>query len=856
MASRSRSAVKNRRERGVRKAGSGKVTVAVGLLMVFATLGIVAFVTPFVLAGAAYAYAADALSKINFTSHEATFQTSRIYDRTGKLLYEFVDPLAGKRTQVPLNQIPESLRDATISIEDKNFYTNPGFDVPALARAAYDDLTNHGIVSGASTITQQLVKRVYLSPEQTWQRKLQEISIAYTLSKEKSKDEILEMYLNQIYYGNQSYGIEAAAESYFGKTALKLDLAESAMLAGIPQSPSDYDPIQNRTLAKTRQLEVLNAMVNQGYISEQQAADAYTEDLKFASQRTDIQAPHFVFYVRDYLEKKYGPRYLYEAGLTITTTLDLNMQNKAQQIIQDQLAKIPKDKNVNNGSLVALDPHTGQILTMVGSRDYDQNFPDGTMDGKFNAATGSLQPGSSWKIFEYGADFLKGKTPASIVDDSRITNEFPNFDGTFYRPENYDKKYHGRLTYRVALDNSLNVPAVKVLKDAGIHETLQLAHSMGIGSINDESQVGLSLALGADEVSPLDLTSAYGTLADAGQHVAPTPILKITDASGKVVEQFQTPAASQAMKPEYAYLLTSILSDDASRCTPQACEFGRHSVLELPDRPAAAKTGTTEEFRANWTVGYTPDLAVGVWVGNSNHQPMRNVIGIDGAGPIWHDFMMFANQGKPAASFTKPPNITSLKISSITGLLPNAGEPSYDEVFVKGTEPKQRSTFQPAPSATLTRDQAIASATAVSAYATAAAEGTPLPSGVSLTPPAIPAEPVSSASPAASGTPGAGGTPRASASPAASETAGPRGTPTVLRSAGAAPAARATVPSLMGLPQTQAEAIVHASGLALAGVSFSNPPGTTFPVGTVVSQNPAAGTQVDANTPVSLVVRR
>src|SRR5581483_5702953 len=231
---------------------------------------------------------------------------------------------------------------------------------------------------------------------------------------------ILEMYLNQIYYGNQSYGIEAAAESYFGKTAKNLDLAEAAMLAGIPQSPSDYDPIQNRQLAKSRQLEVLNAMVNQGYISEQQAAQAYSEDLKFASQRTDIQAPHFVFYVRDYLEKKYGPRFLYEAGLTITTTLDLDLQNKAQQIIQDQLAKLPKDKNVNNGALVALDPQTGQILAMVGSRDYNENFPDGTMDGKFNAATALLQPGSSWKVFEYAADFLKGKTPASLVDDTKV----------------------------------------------------------------------------------------------------------------------------------------------------------------------------------------------------------------------------------------------------------------------------------------------------------------------------------------------------------------------------------------------------------------------------------------------------
>src|SRR5581483_10784583 len=454
-------------------------------------LGVLAFATPFVAAFAAYAYASDALAKLNFTSHEATFQTSRIYDRNGKLLYEFVDPLAGHRTEIPLAQVPESLKNATIAIEDKNFCTNPGFDVSGIIRAAYDDLTTGQIVGGGSTITQQLVKKVYLTPEQSIRRKLQEVAIAYTLSKEKSKDQILEMYLNQIYYGNQAYGIEAAAESYFGKTAIKLDLAESAMLAGLPQSPSQYDPLQNPKTAKVRQLEVLNAMVAQSYITEQQAIDAYNENLQFASQRTDIQAPHFVFYVRDYLEQKYGSRFLYTGGLSITTTLDLNLQNQAQQIVQQQLAKLPKDKNVNNGAVIALDPRTGQILAMVGSRDYNQNLPNGTMDGKFNAATAkNLQPGSSWKPFEYEANYLKGKTPASTVVDTKVGNEFPNFDGSFYRPENYDKKYHGTITYRKALGNSLNIPAVKVLKDAGIHETLQLAHSMGISTINDESQVG------------------------------------------------------------------------------------------------------------------------------------------------------------------------------------------------------------------------------------------------------------------------------------------------------------------------------------------------------------------------------
>src|SRR5581483_3207740 len=682
-----------RRRRLARKRGQNVPAAGVALVVAGSFLVAVALTIPLLLVTAARLYAADAIKQLTFTSHAATFQTSRVTDRNGKLLYEFVDPQAGKRTEVPLAQIPKNLRDATVAIEDKNFYTNPGFDVRALLRAAYDDLTKGEIVSGASTITQQLVKTVYLKPEQTWQRKLREVAIAFVLSKQKSKDEILEMYLNQIYYGNQSYGVEAAAESYFGKTALKLDLAESAMLAGLPQSPSDYNPLQNAPAARARQLEVLRAMLSQGYITPQQEQDAAAEELHFASQRSDILAPHFVFYVRDLLEKQYGPRFLYEGGLTIKTTLDLDLQNKAQQIVQDQLAKVPADKNLNNAAVVVLDPRSGQILAMVGSRDYNQDFPNGTMNGKFNAATGLLQPGSAWKPIEYEADFLKGKTPATIVDDAKIGNDFPDGSGGFYRPENYDKKYHGRVTYRTALGNSLNVPAVKVLKDAGIHETLQLAHNLGISTIPDDNQAGFSLALGTREVTPLELTAAYGVFANGGQRVPSTPVLSITDGSGKVIQEFKQPQPVQVVQPEYAYLITSILSDDNAR----AIEFGRHSVLELPGRPAAVKTGTSDEFRANWTIGYTPDAVVGVWAGNSNHQPMRNVIGIDGAGPIWHDVMLATLGAIPVHDFAKPPNIVSVNESAPTGLLPNPGEPSYDEVFVKGTEPHARSTVSPQP---------------------------------------------------------------------------------------------------------------------------------------------------------------
>jgi 1A family penicillin-binding protein len=660
--------------------------VAAGLFVVLATVA--AFTAPFVGGVMAAAKAADAVGSVQVQPHAATFQTTRMYDRNGKLLYEFVDPQTGRRTAVPLSQIPETVRSATIAIEDHNFYTNPGFDVTGLMRAAYDDLTNRQIVQGGSSITQQLVKNVYLSPEVSWQRKIQEILIAYTLTKQMSKDQILEDYLNQIYYGDRAYGIEAAAEVYFGTTAMKLDLAQASMLAGLPQSPSQYDPIHNLKSAKARQLQVLNQMVDQGYITPDQAAGAYDEPLKFAPQGIDIQAPHFVFWVRDYLEQKYGPNFLYGSGLTIKTTIDLDLNNKAQQIVSDDLAKVPADKNLNNAALVAVDPRSGQVLAMVGSRDYNTDFPNGTMDGKFNAATAPLQPGSSFKPFAYVTDLMKGRTPATMVLDADLGHTFPDGEGKWYQPHNYDGKFHGWMTLRSALANSINVPAVKVLADAGVDPTLATAHALGITTIQDRAALGLglSLVLGAGEVLPVDMASAYGVFATGGVRYPLNPILSITDSSGKVIEQFQQPKPVQVLPPEYAYLITSILSDDNAR----SLEFGAHSALYLPDRPAAVKTGTTDQFRANWTIGYTPSLSVAVWAGNSNHSPMNNVIGIDGAGPIWHDFMEAALEGQPAQPFPVPPNIVVQCVPPPFGMPasepPAAPSRCQHEVFVKGTE--------------------------------------------------------------------------------------------------------------------------------------------------------------------------
>jgi len=674
---------RRQRERAAQPTIAKPLVIVLSTGMFLAMAMIAAFMVPFMGGVIAAAKAAAALGSIDVQPHAAKFETTRLYDRNGTLLYEFIDPRAGRRTAINLADVPESIIDATIAVEDKNFYSNPGFDVPGLVRAAYDNLANHKIVEGGSSITQQLVKQVYLTPEVSFERKLKEIVIAFTLSRNKSKDQILEMYLNQIYYGNQAYGVEAAAEAYFDKKVQQLDLAEAAMLAGLPQAPSEYDPLTNYKAAKRRQLNVLNLMLDQGYITPNQAAGAYDEPLHFAKPGVDIKAPHWVFYVRDYLEKKYGPNYVYGSGLNIITTLDLDLTQKAQQIIQQDLAKIPPQKNVNDAALVAVDPRTGQILAMVGSRDYNQAFPNGTMDGHYNAATSPLQPGSSFKPFVYVTDFMKGRTPVTMVLDAALGSTFRD-GNSFFNPQNYDRKFHGWMPLRYALANSINVPAVKVLADAGVDQSLATAHAMGITTLNDRARYGLGLALvlGAGEVLPVDMASAYGVFATGGERNPPTPILRITDGSGKVVEQFQQPKPQQVLKPEYAYLITSILSDDHAR----EMEFGPHSVLWLGDRPVAVKTGTTDEFRANWTIGYTPSLSVAVWAGNSNHAPMNNIIGIDGAGPIWHDFMEYALRNTPPQPFSVPPNIVDTCVPTNQGMPPGGSQRCWHEVFVKGTE--------------------------------------------------------------------------------------------------------------------------------------------------------------------------
>jgi 1A family penicillin-binding protein len=606
--------------------------------------------------------------------------STRIYDRQGHLLYQMLGP-GGDRVIVPLSQIPPALRQATIAIEDNSFYHNPGIDPGAILRSLLLDVQQGRPAYGGSTITQQLVRTILLSPREreqdTLARKLHEAALALQLTLRLSKDQILALYLNNVYYGNLSYGVQAAAENYFGRPVSGLDLAQCALLAGLPQAPSRYDPVIAPQAALARRHAVLAVLRRDGYITEGQAQLANAEPLDLASPATGMLAPHFVFYVISQLEQRYGRTMLEEGGLQVTTSLDLSLQQQAEEEVRLHVARLRADHNVHDGALVAMDPQTGQVLAMVGSAD----FNDPAIDGEVNVALAPRQPGSAIKPFTYAAAFARGYTPATVVDDAPAA--FPTKDGQPFIPQNYDLQFHGLVTLRTALANSYNIPAVKVLQYVGIPAMLQVAHAAGITTMNQVDRYGLALTLGGGEVRLLDLTDAYGTLADAGVHHDPVSILKVTNAQGKVLQQWRPSAGRQAITPQIAYLLTSILSDNTARLPA----FGVDSPLQL-DRPAAVKTGTTTDFRDNWTVGYTPNLVTGVWVGNANNDAMRDVTGVSGAAPIWHDFMEDALSQSPAQNFVRPPGIVTETICPGTGFPPDAACPQhFSEVFIAGTQP-------------------------------------------------------------------------------------------------------------------------------------------------------------------------
>jgi len=634
-------------------------------------------------------------------THQTTFVSSKILDREGHLLYEVIDPQGGRRTYVPLGEISPYLILATVATEDRNFYTHPGFDPIAIVRAVYYNLSERRVVSGASTIPQQLARNLLLSPEERVQetlwRKIKEAVLAAELTRVYPKDIILEIYLNENNYGSLAYGVQAAAETYFGVDAADLTLAQASFLAGLPQSPATYDPFAGGLAAAlARQEDVLALMVEDGYVGHTEAALAATQmrEYEFEAPQLDFTAaPHFVVYVRQTVEALFGPETLYRGtGLRITTTLDPRLQEQAEQAVREGVAALA-DHDATNGALVALDPATGHILALVGSTD----FNDEEIDGQVNVALRCRQPGSSIKPLTYVAAFERGWTPATLMWDLRT--EFPDGANPPYVPVNYDGEYHGPLLLRDALANSYNVPAVEALQFVGVDGLLEMATRLGVESLGHPElhcpeypyegppAYGLALTLGGGEVKLLEMTGAFAVFANGGVRVPPTPILRIEDSRGNVLVDNSAPTGEVAISPQHAYLITTILADTEARCDAFACP----SVLEL-SRPAAAKTGTTDDFRDALTIGYTPDLVTGVWVGNSDNSPMLNLPGVRGAGPIWHNFMEAAHANLPVRDFVRPPGIVEHEICADSGARPTEYCPHRRvEVFAEHQPPLDES---------------------------------------------------------------------------------------------------------------------------------------------------------------------
>lgn len=604
-------------------------------------------------------------------------QTTKILDRNGKLLAEIYSNQ--NRTVIPLSDVPVSLRQATLAIEDKNFYKHPGFDIPSIVRAFRETVTRNN-TQGGSTITQQLIKSSMLTPEQSLSRKAKEIVLAFWAEHIYTKDQILEMYFNQVPYGGTAWGIEAASETYFNKPVKKLSLAESAFLAGLTSAPSFYSPYGNHPNAwKGRQKEVLKRMVATGAISQKQADKAAKEPLHFRQQQTALHAPHFVTYVRELLTAKYGYAAVEKGGLSITTSLDLSKQEMAEKHVAEEVAKSAY-LNFTNGAALITDPKNGDILAMVGSHDFsDEN------GGNVNLATSQRQPGSSIKVVAYAAALQRGMTAATVFDDVPVS--YPDGDNT-YAPVNYDGKFHGRVPLRNALANSYNIPAVKILDQIGVPAMVSLGKKMGISSWGDASQYGLSLVLGAGEVTMTDMAEVYGTFANGGVHRELDPILKIADAKGSVLQEKKALPGKQVLDKGVAFIMSDILADNNAR----SAAFGPNSVLTIPGKTVSVKTGTTDNKRDNWTDGFTKDYVVIVWVGNNDNQPMSPTLasGITGAAPIWHNIMTDLLAKKPDSKPSQPAEVVKKWCYG------------KDEYFLKGTESSVNCGVLPPPTGAYT----------------------------------------------------------------------------------------------------------------------------------------------------------
>ncbi len=619
--------------------------------------------------------------------------STEVLDRHGRLLYEIIPQGGGRHSAVPLDQIARCMVEATVATEDARFYEHPGFDPMAIARALWANLTGGEVVSGASTITQQVVRNLLLDPDdRSLRRKLREVVLAVELTAFRSRDDIMELYLNQSYYGNLAYGVEAAARTYFGKSAAELDLAECAMLAGLPQAPAMYDPLSNPEAARERQRVVLDLMVRRGFISQEEADMAAEEPLRFAADPFPIRAPHFVMAVWAELEERFREE-LRTRGLVVTTTLDLDWQERAGEITRYWLEELNTPRanepshNAHNAALVALDPYTGEVLTMLGSPDYF----DERIDGAVNAALAPRQPGSTIKPFTYAAAMEPSRpdpwTAATMLWDVRTA--FVTHDLESYVPVNFSLGEHGPVMVREALASSYNIPAVIALDHIGTDTLARLMSDLGVTTLADSERFDLALTLGGGEVRLLELTAAYAAFANGGHRVEPILILEVRDHEGNLLYRANPEPGPQVIDERVAWLITDILSDNAAR-TPT---FGPASPLRL-DRPAAAKTGTTTDFRDAWTVGYTPDLVVGVWVGNADGSPMYRVTGSLGAAPIWHRFMLRVMRGRPELEFERPPDMIRLEVCAPSGMLPTPECPHRAlEWFIPGTEPTEYDTL-------------------------------------------------------------------------------------------------------------------------------------------------------------------
>ncbi|MDP3724600.1 MAG: transglycosylase domain-containing protein [bacterium] len=570
--------------------------------------------------------------------------TTIILDRNGKVLYRLYEQK--NRTLIKLEELPPYVAQSTIAIEDKHFYEHIGIDIRGIFRALWTNIRTNRL-TGGSTITQQLVKNTLLTPEKTWQRKIRETILAFWTERIYTKDQILQMYLNEVAYGGPAWGIEAAALTYFNKNAKDLTLSEAALLAGLPAAPTTFSPFGPTTeRALERQADVFKRMVEDGYITQHEADEAAQKPLSFAPKRDYIEAPHFVMFVRSLLSREYGKKLTSPGGLRITTTLDLDLQQNVETLVQEEVVKL-KSLNVKNGAAMITDPRTGEILAMVGSTDY---FSEN--DGNFNVTTALRQPGSSIKPITYALALQHGFTPATIILDTPVS--FPISSQPNYSPKNYDNTFHGPVTLREALGNSFNIPAVKLLATLGIQRMIDMAENMGISTFTDSDRYGLSLTLGGGEVTMIDMMRMYGVLAHGGTKVPLTPILKIEDAHGNILEE-HAQQATQVVSPNIAYILSHILSDNHAR----SAAFGALSPLVISNHTVAVKTGTSDNKRDNWTFGYTPSVVAGVWVGNNDNTPMHPLLtsGLSGAAPIWRRIMLEVLKEKDDESFPRPPDV-------------------------------------------------------------------------------------------------------------------------------------------------------------------------------------------------------